>query len=119
MSWVDDITVAVGASTKLDDSMKQLLAAFLQSNRSTLEQLGPTLGDTFFRTLDASGPRAAWDVVAQNLTPAQVTALLAATQQEMTALADAPRAADGTRLLVEALAQTALGLLVRALLAAL
>jgi hypothetical protein len=96
-----------------------LLGEFLISNRNLLEQLGPALGDTFFRTFNAQGPAAAWDLLTQNLAPPQVSGLLAATQREFSALADQHHASDGARVLADTLAQTALGLLLRALVSAL
>jgi hypothetical protein len=120
MSWVDDLGQAVAASPKIDASMRDLLGTFLQSNRSTLEQLGPALGDAFFRTLSDQGPAAAWEIVAQSLAPAQVVSMLEAAQRDMAALADARTAqADAARQLVNSIAETALLLIVRALLAAL
>ena len=120
MSWIDDLGQAIATSPKIDASMRDLLGEFLASNRAVLEQLGPALGDAFFRTLSDSGPTAAWGLVAQSLTPAQVAAMLDAAEHDMAALAGTRAGqSDAARQLVEAIAQTALGLVVRALLAAL
>jgi hypothetical protein len=120
MSWVDDLGQAIAASPKIDSSMRDLLATFVQTNRVTLEQLGPALGDAFFRTLTSEGPSAAWETVAQSLTPAQVVALLQAAEHDMATLAAAHQAQNAAaRALVNSIAQTALLLVVRALLAAL
>ena len=120
MSNVDNLSQAIAASDKIDTATKEMLQTFLEMNRTGPEQLGPALGAAFFRTLNEQGPAPAFDLVAQSLTQDQLIALLTATGAEMAALADEQAArAAAVRQFTSSLAETALTLLIRTLIAAL
>ncbi len=120
MSNVDNLSQAIATSDKIDAATKEMLQSFLEMNRTGLEQLGPALGEAFFRTLSKQGPAPAFDLIAQSLSQDQVIALLTATGAEMASLADEQVArAAAVRQLTSSLAETALALLIRTLIAAL
>ncbi len=120
MSWVDEWVRAVEESEKVEGATREMLAAFLRGNRAVLEGIGRVTGEAFFRTLTERGRDAAWDMLAQELNAEQVLALLKSTRGEMAELVKMRRArGEAERAIVEGLADVALAVLVRALVAAL
>jgi ABC-type Fe2+-enterobactin transport system substrate-binding protein len=88
MSLVDDIVQAVGASTKLDATMKSVLTEFVQTAGPAIAALTPSVVQELIGNFAAGDSAAAIGPLSSALTPEQVVNFLGATQQEMSAELD-------------------------------
>ena len=83
MTWIDDLITELQKSPSITPQNLQRISDFLQQHQSILETLTDDARRAFFVALAGGDPASAWSALTENLTAAELLALLRDTTAEV------------------------------------
>jgi hypothetical protein len=120
MSAIDEITQAIGASTKLDTGTKTLLTEFLQTTGPALSAVAAESLNDLLQAIAGGDAGKAATIVSAALSPEQIVSVLDASQQQMQALLAKPAASTvAAQGVLEGLGNLAMSLVAKLIISAL